>query len=110
MEKMATSLPRLVARLTHYHEAWIVGSAADPANKTPRDYDILIPLSKWQDAAGLIPEDAVSNSFGGFKCIVEEGIEVDIWPGELSWIMQRPQSQYAWQPKTGIRLMKILEP
>lgn len=105
---MSSNLPKLVARLTHYHEAWIVGSAADPTNKSPKDYDILVPLSKWQDAAGLIPEGAVSNSFGGFKC-VEDGIEIDIWPGELSWIIQRPKCLYAYQPKTGIRLKKIYD-
>lgn len=104
---MAHELPILVGKLTHFHEAWIVGSAADPKNESPRDWDILVPLSKWQDAAGLIPASAISNSFGGFKILDENGVEIDVWPGELSWIMQRPKSTWAWQPKTGIRLQKI---
>jgi len=39
------SLPALVCKLSHGHEAWIVGSAADPegAPAQVRDYDVLVP-------------------------------------------------------------------
>ena len=103
---MSHQNPPLVEKLCHFHEAWIVGSAADPTNTDPRDYDVLVPLSKWQDAAGLIPSNATINTFGGFKCI-EEGIEIDVWPGELSWLMSRPKTQWIWSPKTGARWKRI---
>lgn len=99
------SIPKLVAKLSHYHEAWVVGSAADPNNKKPRDWDVLVPFSKWQDASGLIPENAKVNSFGGFKC-VEDDVEIDVWCGELSWIIQIPKCKYIWNPKTGVRFTK----
>jgi hypothetical protein len=100
-------LPELVAKLTHAHDAWIVGSAANPDNKTPRDYDVQVPYSEWGKACMLIPKDAKRNSFGGFKCQCE-GLEIDVWPGELGWIMQRPMCLWAWHPASGIRLNKIL--
>lgn len=99
------NLPKIVSKLTHFHEAWVVGGAADPENEFPRDWDVLVPLTKWQDAAGLIPDNAKVNSFGGFK-IVEDGIVIDVWPGELSWLMQRPKCNYVWSPKSGVRYKK----
>jgi hypothetical protein len=67
---------------------------------------VLVPFSQWQKACMLIPKEAVRNHFGGWKCI-SEGIEVDVWPADLSWIMQRPMLKFIWHPATGIRWTKI---
>jgi hypothetical protein len=100
---MPSNLPRLVLSLTHNHDAWIIGGAANPDNETPRDYDIIVPFYEWGPASSLIPPNATPNSFGGWKCI-SDGIEVDVWPGDLGWIMQRPKCVWTWHPKTGIRI------
>lgn len=105
---MACCLPKLVLALTHNHDAWIVGSAADPHEIEPRDYDVLVPFYEWGPASALIPGDARVNSFGGWKC-VSDGVEVDVWPGDpgdLGWLMQRVRAQWAWHPKSGVRLEK----
>jgi hypothetical protein len=104
---MASKLPKLVLHLTHAHNGWIVGSGADPNLKEPpRDYDVVIPFSEWQQACMLIPSDAVPNTFGGWKCL-SDGFEVDVWPAELSWLMQRPQMKFIWHVASGIRWTKI---
>lgn len=60
-----TTIPKLVLDLVYAHSAWIVGSAANPDNKEPRDYDIIVPFSEWNKACMLIPMDAKVNHFGG---------------------------------------------
>jgi len=105
---MSSKYPKLVLDMTHAHDAWIVGSAADPNNENPRDYDVIVPHSEWQKACMLIPSNAKPNHFGGWKCISEE-IEVDVWPGDLGWIMQRPQLLYVYHLSSGIRWTKCLE-
>jgi hypothetical protein len=66
----------------------------------------VIPFSHWKDAAMLIPKDAKVNTFGGWKC-VSEGVEVDVWPGDLGWLMTNSAFTYAWHPRTGTRIGKI---
>lgn len=101
---MTTQIPKLVAMLTHHHEAWVVGSAASPDNTNPRDYDVVVPLSQWQAASALIPMDAVPNTFGGWK--IKGDVEIDVWPGDLGFVMKHPKSRYAWSPSLGVRLKK----
>lgn len=103
---MASKHPKLVLSLTHFFDGWVVGSGADPDITNPRDYDIIIPFSRWAEASTLIPMDAVPNHFGGWKCI-SEGVEVDVWPGELGWIMQRPSLKHVWHPASGVRWSKV---
>lgn len=103
---MASSQPKLVLALTYSHDAWVVGSGADPDHENPRDWDIIVPYSEWQKACSLIPMDAVPNHFGGWKCI-SEGVEVDVWPGDLGWIMQRPKLKFVWHMASGVRFKKI---
>lgn len=98
--------PPLVAKLCEHYEAWIVGSGADTLCTNPRDWDVMVPLSMWGECAALIPADAVPNTFGGWKC-QSNGIEVDVWPGELSRVMGHHRSKFAWQPRYGIRLGRI---
>ena len=64
---MSSPLPRMVMAFTHNFGGWIVGSAADPNNLFPRDIDVIIPFSRWREAAHLIPPDAKPNTFGGWK-------------------------------------------
>jgi hypothetical protein len=99
---MSLKIPKLVSDLSYYHEAWIVGSAANPENTEPRDYDVLVPFSKWQEASSLIPPGAKPNHFGGWKCI-SEGVEVDVFPGELTWLLKYPQTQWIYNYATNIR-------
>jgi hypothetical protein len=102
-------LPRIVIKLTHLHEAWVVGSAADPS-KNPaecRDIDVLVPFAHWPAVALHIPGDAKPTMFGGWK-FTSDGREIDIWPGDLAWLMTNAKAQWAWQPKHGIRLQKTL--
>jgi hypothetical protein len=103
---MSSALPKLVGSLTHLHDAWIVGGAANPNNKSPRDWDVLVPYSSWQAASGLIPSDAKPNRFGGWKCR-SNGYDVDVWPGELSWLIQHPKCIWIWQPRIGVRFKKV---
>lgn len=99
---MASVLPRLVLALTHAHDAWIVGGAANPENEQPRDFDIIVPFSKWQEACMLIPMDATVNHFGGWKC-TSEGVEVDVWCGDIGWLMSKSHCKYAWHVASGNR-------
>jgi hypothetical protein len=92
--------------LTHNFGGWIVGSAADPNNTQPRDYDVVVPHSRWNAAAFLIPLDAKVNTFGGWKVTVND-IQIDVWPGELSWIMDRPATKFVWNPMSGARFSKL---
>lgn len=103
-------LPTLVLKLTHGHEAWVVGSAAAPGADlaTVRDFDVLVPYGEWQRAALLLPSDAKPNSFGGWKC-QSEGREVDVWPGDLGWLLTNKASQWAWHARTGVRVSVIPE-
>lgn len=102
---MSSSLPpKVLALVTNYH-AWIVGSAADPDCISPRDYDVLVPYSEWGKASHLIPKDAVKNSFGGWK-FKDNDIEVDVWPGEMGFVMQYVGLEYVWQPHIGLRFRK----
>lgn len=104
---MASKLPDIVLALTHNFDAWIIGSAADPKINNPRDIDVVVPHSNWNDAAYLIPKDAIVNSFGGWKFKAENGVEVDVWPGELSWLLVNRQLNWLWQPRFDARFSRI---
>ncbi len=71
------------------HGALIAGSQAKKlvdANFSgqPNDWDLLVPLEKWQTIALLIPEDAQPNKFGGWRFKTDKGIEVDVWPDSVT--------------------------
>ena len=67
------ALPRLVTRLCMIHDAWVVGSAAQPGAGEVRDYDVLVPWPRWNEAALLVPRDARPNAFGGTDPFLFEG-------------------------------------
>ena len=102
---MSAQFPKLVVALVNNFDAWIVGSGANPDVTKPRDYDVIVPHWNWGPAAHLIPPDAVVNSMGGFKC-VQDGIEIDVWPGSVEWVMLNAKSEWAWQPRHNVRLRR----
>lgn len=96
--------PTLVTKLTAICEAWIIGSGACKEN--PRDYDLYIPVVNWREACAMMPPDAKLNSFGGFK-VISDGIEIDIWTGDMSYIFQTNAFSEAYHPKSGVRISRI---
>ena len=98
--------PELVTKLTSICDGWLVGSSADPNVSEPRDYDVFIPFKYWREASNYVPKDAKVNRMGGFKCI-SEGVEVDVWTGEMSDFLQSNFFSFAYNPKTGVRITRI---
>ena len=109
---MSSTLPPIVARITHNFDAWVVGSAARPPSpgkppRQPRDWDLMVPFHAWHGAATVVPSDARPNSFGGWK-FTADGVEVDMWPGDVGWLMQNERTPWAWHPRTGARLERFV--
>ena len=98
--------PKIVTKLTTLCDAWLVGSSADLNNKSPRDFDIFVPIDKWLEASNYIPQDAKINSLGGFKVICES-IEVDIWTGKMETFLASNYFTFAYHPKTNVRISRI---
>lgn len=97
--------PELVTRLTTSCEAWIVGSAAMATCKNPRDYDVFVPAKYWQTASMILPKNAVLNRMGGLKCI-SEGVEVDVWTGDMHDFLASEYFKAAYNPRTGVRIKR----
>ena len=98
--------PELVTKLTTLCSGWLVGSSANPNETEPRDYDIYIPVKYWLEASNYIPKDAKINRMGGFKCI-SDGIEVDVWTGDMNDFLASNYFKFAYQPKTGVRIGRL---
>jgi len=65
-------LPRVVYQMS-VHGAYVVGSFAKKLcgeNIDTNDFDVLVPLERWQTIALLIPETAKPNKFGGWRLAV----------------------------------------
>lgn len=94
------TMPPLVKALTHNFDAWIIGGAC--VQEEPRDYDIFVPLENWEAACSLFPKDRdyKLNSLGGLK-IIENGIEIDIWTGQMHKVMSSFFFHHALHLKTG---------
>ena len=79
-------LPRQVYQMCVFG-GLLVGSAAkfilDDTSEPPNDWDVLVPLSKWQTVALLIPQDAKPNKFGGWRFTLDNGEDVDLWPDSV---------------------------
>lgn len=99
--------PKFVNKISHGFDAWVVGSSADPTNDNPKDYDVLVPFSRWQEACMMIPASAKPNTFGGWK-IEEDGASIDVWPGDIGWLMQRPKMKFAYHISSGTHWQKII--
>lgn len=100
-------LPPICTKILHGHDAWVVGSAADPSAKLSdlRDIDIMVPFRNWAEAALLIPPDARPNTFGGWK-FTDGPVTVDVWCGDLSHVMTSAIATKAWHPRTNSYLYK----
>ena len=79
-------LPPLVYQMC-VHGAYIVGSYAKKLTGEDidtSDFDVLVPPSKWQTIAMLIPSNAKPNRFGGWRFKTHpDNTEVDVWPDYL---------------------------
>lgn len=102
---MAKHYPRLVGLLVTNFDAWIVGSAANLKCDHPRDWDVLVPFHNWSKAVSCIPIDAKMNSYGGWK-FKDGGVEIDVWPGDVGWIMSNPLTEWLWHPASGSRFQR----
>jgi len=101
-------LPVSIKYMVQHHNAWIVGSAANPKENIlkVKDIDVIIPFSEWHKVTGLIPKNARKNDYGGWK-YVEEGQTVDVWPDDLNHFMNSAVPEYLWQPRYKIRYKKV---
>jgi len=88
------NMPSLVKTLTFSHDGWIVGGAAKymcGLIETTRDWDIIIPPSKWVTASKSFPFGSTINTMGGIKIIelIDDKntwplkIEIDVWASDL---------------------------
>lgn len=68
----------------------------------PRDYDVVIPFFRWDDAVQiLLAHNPKPNSFGGYKVLMSdrgELHEIDVWPGDIGRYFCRKFCKYAWHP------------
>lgn len=97
-------IPSFVGKICMLADGWIVGSSAHPSADTSavRDWDVLIPFSKWGIAAGMIPTNAVPNTFGGWKIKLPDCV-VDVWPGDLGQHLATGTSKVVWHFSTDKR-------
>lgn len=95
-------IPSIVKQFSTNFGGWVIGSGCQ---ENPKDWDVLIPFSEWNRAAHLIPKDAKPNTFGGWKFTVD-GVDIDVWPGELSFICNQAKFTEAWCPATGRRIKR----
>lgn len=89
-------LPRIVYQMC-VHGALIVGSQAKRLvgeNINGSDYDLLVPLEKWQTIALLIPDKAKPNKFGGWRFTTQDDVEIDVWPDSLHNYLANCRSKY----------------
>lgn len=99
-------LPSIVRVACHLYGAWIVGGAA--TEEHPKDVDVLVPYAYWSEVAALIPRDAAPNTFGGWR-FVADGVQVDIWPGDLGELAASAAFAAAKSPRTGVLIVRVTE-
>lgn len=93
-------LPALVYQMC-VHGAYLVGSHAKhlvgDIDHSGNDYDLLVPLEKWQIIAMLIPQAAKPNRFGGWRFDVDfkgKQVEVDVWPDTLENYLSKCKTKH----------------
>lgn len=99
-------MPRIVRLICSISDSWIVGSAADPHNNRPKDYDVAVPLTQWTKAAVVIPKDARPTMFGDGWKFMSDGQEVNVWPADVINIFQCAKCDWMWQPIKNIRIRR----
>lgn len=96
LEEKKSLLPRVVYQMC-VHGALIVGSYAKflmGEDVETNDFDLLVPLEKWQTIALLIPETAKPNKFGGWRFEDEKGNEIDVWPDTMHNYLKNCKTKY----------------
>lgn len=104
--KNIRQIPKSVIAMAIIADAWIIGSAANPDIKSPKDIDVLIPTYNWFKIGHLIPKDAILNKFGGWKYI-EDGEIIDVFLGDLPHIMKHHKFTHAWHYETNTLITKL---
>lgn len=105
MKKPWRMIPKTALLFCNLHDAWVVGSMADPTVTEAGDVDIMVPWSNWPAAAAHIPPDAKPTTLGGWR-FMDGKIEVDVWPDTLDRLAAMDFFRGAWHPKTGTRLTR----
>lgn len=78
-------IPLIVKTATYNHDGWVVGGSAQylcGLTSKVRDWDVIVPPNEWAKLCKTFPYKSVTNTFGGIK-LLENGVEVDLWPEEL---------------------------
>lgn len=95
--------PQIVVFLCRRYDAWILGSRALPDPKPHSDWDLMIPWSRWPDAAPFITKYGLyeirPNSFGGWKLQQrDQSVFIDVWPDRLERLVMQPSFKAAYHP------------
>lgn len=98
----------IINKLCYQCDAWLVGSAADPNVKEPRDFDILVPFRMWSTAIAIIPDtEKHLNRFNGIKFLdIESDKYVDVWCDDIDKYILRPNVKYLYHPASQTRIEK----
>lgn len=99
-------LPSSVKFYVEQAGAVVVGSAAKPHAEIQKvnDIDVLVPFSQWATAVRVaMAYGAILNSNGGLRYTVNsefrpEGIQVDVWPGDLIAFLSSGRCTNFWMP------------
>lgn len=92
-------LPRVVYQMC-VHGAFIAGSYAKKLLgevEKCNDYDLLVPLERWQTVSLLIPDTAKPNKFGGWRFMTDmdgQQVEVDVWPDSVENYLANCKTKY----------------
>lgn len=108
LSKKKINFPKAVLNILFNFDCWLVGSAAKNMDMLSRDYDILCPFHNWNKLCLIIPSDAKPNSFGGWKFSID-GVEIDLWPGDMSHFMTLPKFEYAYNLRHEVKIGRIKE-
>lgn len=111
--KPQEKLPAIVRTLAYIYDGWFVGSAADPANTSPLNYDVVLTLQNYLVFAhtinNIMGEHKVivsPNTFGGWKIHQLDSMTIDVWADTLENLLTRSVTKFIWHPKSGVRWIK----
>lgn len=89
-------VPGIVKSFCFGYGGVVVGGAAKflaGTSHSVRDWDVIIPVSRWSEAARIIPYKSQTNTFGGVK-IASDGVEVDVWSEDLVHYFETISGQF----------------
>lgn len=99
-----TRLPKRLYAIVCKHNVWLVGSGV--IKDDAKDVNLLVSFRDWPEVAIHIPPDAKPNTFGGFKW-EEDGVSIDMWPGDLSDLAASYMFKAAHNFKSGVTITAI---